>query len=181
MKINYVNNKKKITVIAVIGLLLVGVGVGYWHFVINTKPNVGSQTQVPTPPTSEQVKLRQQTESSEKQDYIESKDSPAETASPAPVPTSPDTISLSTKNTATNEVTIFTELAGYSGGVCKLDITNGTKTYSKTVAIIYQPDVSTCAGYTVPYDSLGSGEWHIRLTVTPTGGSPIVKEIVEKK
>lgn len=76
-----------------------------------------------------------------------------------------------TPSTSDSNVVITTKLVGYSDGTCKLDVTNGIKTTSQTVAVIYAPNYSTCAGFTIPKDTLGTGEWDITLTIISGGNT----------
>lgn len=68
-----------------------------------------------------------------------------------------------------SQVIVTTKLVGYSDGTCNLSITNGAKTFSQSATVIYQPQYSTCAGFTVPVEQLGTGGWTINLTVTSGG------------
>lgn len=107
-----------------------------------------------------------------KQDFIEK--------TPNPTPTIPpqntDAITL-TAAQESSSVTVLTKLAGFSGGTCDLSITNGGKTFSSTADVIYQPEFSSCAGFSIPVAELGAGQWSITLKATPTGGSVLAKTI----
>lgn len=73
-------------------------------------------------------------------------------------------------------VTITTKLTGYSDGECALDISSDGKSISKTAEIIYQPEFSTCAGFSVNTSELEKGTWNITLTVT-SGSSSTHREL----
>lgn len=79
-------------------------------------------------------------------------------------PTSSSGISL-TFETSDNTVIVHTALEGYSDGTCTLTITNGQHTYTNTAEVIFAPDYSICAGFTVPTEGLGNGMWQISLDV----------------
>lgn len=79
------------------------------------------------------------------------------------------TIELSAKQETNNTVTVFTKLHGYSDGSCQLTVTNGPQANSQTAPIMYQPEFSSCAGFSVPIDSVGKGSWSIKLTATSKG------------
>lgn len=72
---------------------------------------------------------------------------------------------------------ITTNLASVTAGTCKLVIKNGSQTYSETVDIIYAPEYSICAGFTVPKSKLGSGTWNIDLEVT--SGTQILTKTIQ--
>jgi len=73
-------------------------------------------------------------------------------------------------------LTILTKLYGYSDGQCSLTATNGTRTIKQTAAVIFQAEYSTCAGFSVNIDQLGTGTWNLTLTVT-SKGIPITKQL----
>lgn len=168
---------KKIVIITSASLLLLAAliaGLEYYG-VIDFIPNNG--------PTPLQQAQQKKTEQEQKKDFVEStdeqgrsKDQESESGTVSP-PTSPDSIELSAKKNSSSEVTIFTKLHGYSAGTCELSIRNSSKNYTKSAPIIYQETYSICAGFSVPTDQLGSGNWEITLRVTPTGSSPISKTI----
>jgi hypothetical protein len=70
-----------------------------------------------------------------------------------------------------SEVTIFTKLYNYSDGSCSISITNDTSTFTNNAEIIYQPEYSTCAGFSVPVSKLGSGTWNVTLVSTSTSNT----------
>jgi len=74
------------------------------------------------------------------------------------------------------QVIVNTELVGYSDGICTLTVTNSSKTDSQTANVIYAPDFSTCAGFTIPINNLGTGAWTIKLSVL-SGGSTTEKTV----
>lgn len=92
----------------------------------------------------------------------DTKGSSSDTPGTAPTPSD---ITVTAQESDGN-VTIMTQLIGYSGGTCKLTIANGSKTFSKSVDIIYQSQFSTCAGYSIPVSQLGAGDWSISITAT---------------
>lgn len=113
-------------------------------------------------------KKEAETNSTNKQDFIESNPKNTDTNSTIVEPTTDD-ISLSTRRETDGSVTILTELQNYSDGTCDLMIQNGTETYTKNASILYQPNFSTCAGFSVPENTVGFGTWQITLTVTSKG------------
>lgn len=96
---------------------------------------------------------------------------------PRPAPTSQQ-IELRAE-TAGQAVTVYTKLAHASSGTCSLRIRNGEREQQQTAAIIYQPEFSSCAGFSVPVAPLGQGQWQIELTVT-TDGATLTKTITHK-
>ena len=102
---------------------------------------------------------------------------PAGQQQPRPAPTSQQ-IELRAE-TAGQAVTVYTKLAHASSGTCSLRIRNGEREQQQTAAIIYQPEFSSCAGFSIPVAPLGQGQWQIELTVT-TDGTTLTKTITHK-
>jgi len=126
--------------------------------------------------TSSQIKEEQKTNTDQKDQFLDNaKDNPTPTE-PAKVPDSSDTITLTSSQDG-NSVTVLTKLSGqgYSSGTCELTVKANGKTNSQTADIIYQPEYSSCAGFTTPVDTLGKGVWEISLKVTPLNGTPLTK------
>ena len=99
-------------------------------------------------------------DNSKKQEFIEN--TPAATN---PEPISSDQITLTAEQSG-NKITVLTKLANLPGGVCKLTITNGNVSVLKQADVIYQPQFSSCAGFTIPIAEVGGGNWSIKLAVT---------------
>jgi len=76
-----------------------------------------------------------------------------------------------TPRTSGNSVIIGTKLVGYSDGTCTLTATNGSKTNTQTADVIYAPNYSTCAGFSIPKATLGPGTWNLTLSVSSGGNT----------
>ena len=112
------------------------------------------------------------------QDELNAKKTVVENTKPATTSPNADSpppqaqnIDLSAKRESNNSVTVFTKLTGVSNGTCSLSVQNGSSSYLNSADIIYQTEYSTCAGFSVPIEKLGSGTWNISLTVTSGGQS----------
>jgi cytoskeletal protein RodZ len=153
----YLKSPKKLWIGLVILLIIVGLLLWYNHN--NTDKNTTDTTQ-----TAAQ-KAEAQTEAQAKKDLIESSNQTTTppTSNP-PANTSTSITALSARQEDNGTVTIMTRLTSDTQGSCTLSITNGSRTYSKVVDIIYQPEFSTCAGFSVPINSLGFGNWNIALS-----------------
>ena len=44
---------------------------------------------------------------------------------------------------------------------------------TQTADVLFQPEFSTCAGFTVPSNQLVAGEWNVQLTITPPTGEAL--------
>ena len=98
----------------------------------------------------------------------------------SPDPVTSDQISLTAQVSGDN-VNILTKLANLPGGVCKLTISNGATTVSKQADVIYQPQFSSCAGFTVPIAEVGTGTWDVKLRVAYNATSLEKTIVIEVK
>lgn len=167
-----VNIKNRVLKYGIIILVVVGIAsaaAAYWLNNTGQTPSDG--------PTPAQKKEMQAVDNANKKDFAEKTKDTDNPGVTVPTPSSPDTIDLSASKTDTSTVTIFTKLKNYASGNCELTVTNGTRTYSATAQILYQPEYSSCAGFSIPVSELDAGTWTIKLIATPTGGTPITKTI----
>ena len=145
----------------------------------NTTPNIGKE------PTVEEKKSEKDTNQNNKETFLntpkDDSDNSVEKSKPAPVPTDNSSIELSTNKDGDNAVIIIKlKEHGYSQGKCSLTVTSNGKKNTQEAPIIYQPEYSTCAGFSVPISSVGNGQWNISISVTPLNGKPITKTIVKE-
>ena len=151
--------------------LLVGAGIIYW---LKVSSEQSASTNGPTPAEQKQM---QEVDNSAKKAFAEETKDTDNPGVVVPTPTTPDTIELSASKADTATVTVFTKLKNYASGNCELTVTNGARTHSATAQILYQPEYSSCAGFSVPLSELGAGTWTVKLVATPTGGSAVTKTI----
>ncbi len=156
----------KVILAVVVGLLVV-VGVYAYKNRYKEKPQTGSQYG----PTMEQQKQEADINAQAKKQAIENGNGSSQGTETPATPNSSANITLSAQKESNNTVTIFTKLAKISNGTCELAVTNGTKQTSQTAEVIYQSEYSSCAGFSVPVESIGLGIWTIKLTVTYGGQS----------
>ena len=64
-----------------------------------------------------------------------------------------------------NTVTVTTKLYKYSDGICNLAVTNGGRNITQSAPVIFQPEYSSCAGFSVNISTLGTGTWKVGLEV----------------
>lgn len=169
---------KKKFIIPIVIIVIITLGVGLFFSFENgliDKKQFGLQD------SSSEVRENPQAKKSNdqtKKEFIEKTDTI--NAAPAPVADSSDDITIVAEKRSGTEIVITTELKDFSAGTCKLSITNNGKTVTQAAEVIYQPEFSTCAGFSVPISSLGSGSWSITLLATPSGGDELSKNIVYK-
>jgi len=161
-------NKKILTIvgaavtIALLGTILELTNViNFYHRPQKTSP----QTQGPT---AEQKLEEAKLNADGKKELITQ---PAKGDDPNSLPSVPPTtsIELTAQQEPNNTVTVFTKLSGYSDGSCELTSSNGSKTNTQSAKVIYQAEFSSCAGFSVPIDTIGKGTWSLKLAVTANG------------
>lgn len=81
-----------------------------------------------------------------------------------------DSIVMSTEQQQ-GSLILFTKLYGYSDGVCTLRVTSSSYASEQSASVGYQPEYSTCAGFSISIDQHGTGIWQLELTVTSKGTS----------
>lgn len=135
--------------------------------------------QNPSGSTKEKAAEQKQAETQAKQSFLDKSSQTQTTESitqeqPAAAPSGSLELSASQSD---QSVTVLTKMQNVAGGTCKLTVSNGDKITSQTAQVIYQPEFSSCAGFSVPISAVGAGAWSINVEVTPTSGSAMQKTI----
>lgn len=125
-------------------------------------------------PSQTEIKAQEKAADDAKKEFIEQDE--ATSSEPGAPPTS-ESINLSAQQDSTSTVTVLTKLQGFPDGECSLLIQNGSKSTTKTAPIIYQPEFSSCAGFSINKSELGSGIWNITLTAKTSSSDPVSKSI----
>jgi hypothetical protein len=149
--------------VIVAGLIITGLFFGLRHST-NTAPKI---------PGSDVTKAQKKAAAEE---YLKEKRAVTETAPVQPALDSatgssqqPQTISVTAKRESKDSVTVISKLYNVSDGKCTLTINNGPNTYTDTADIIYQPEYSTCAGFSIPISKLGIGLWSVNVSYMSAG------------
>ena len=148
-----------VTYLVILVLLL---AVGYYIKNRNSTPTGNVPT---TPFDTSTPKQKQQDAAINASNKQQAVDKGAAQPTPAAMNNASQSIDLSGKQESNGTVTVFTKLYGYSDGSCSLTVTNGSATANQTATVIYAPDYSSCAGFSVPITGLGTGDWNISLKV----------------
>lgn len=102
-----------------------------------------------------------------KKDFIENTDDKGQPSDPGNDNTK---AALSfTLNSEGNNVIVKTQIPGLASGTCTLTIGD----YSETVNILYQPEFSTCEGFSVDMSSINPSD---TFTITATDGTTTLTE-----
>lgn len=175
MKRNTPKKHKNLLLVSVAILLLAGSAfLAYNYLQSRQKSSQPQQTNGVTPPTEQQKKQQAQVDAQQKEAYNDAQTNQAQ--QPAPTPSSSDSISMTALKDGAS-IIVQTKLKGFAAGTCDLTVTNGSQSYKANADIIYQPEYSTCAGFSVPVSAVGSGTWSILLKATPEGGAPLQRTI----
>lgn len=160
-----IKNKK----ILVVSLILLLSTIGFLFLWRNTNKEESVQLPTDTAAQTNEQKGKEDAINADKKKQTIEQDS----SSPSGGLTSNSSLSLSAKTETNGTVTVFTRLPAVPNGTCNLSVLNGTKTYSQEAEVIYQPEYSSCAGFSVPVSNLGQGNWNIKLSVTSNGNTVI--------
>lgn len=159
-------SKKKLVLVA--GLLILLAIIAYFFIARRENPSRGGNVS----PAQEQIKESSDIEANKKGNLSQtppdnqSSEKGNESHTTSPSNTLVGKIDISASQEDDGSVIVSTKLYNISSGTCSLVVSNGTKSWSKIVSVIYQPEFSTCAGFIVPTSSgLGPGSWSIVLDV----------------
>ncbi len=162
------------SVVLIIAALAILEKTGVTNFI---HANSNGSSEISGPSKAEEAQQTKDS-ASQKQQYLDgTKSDPVASGSNTSSASSATSLTLSASQD-NNTVTVLTKIQGVSEGTCSLTITNGTNVSSQTAQIIYQPEFSSCAGFSVITSTLGKGSWNISLSVNSAGGSTLTKSLV---
>lgn len=179
MKIIKKSSKKSYIILAIIAVLLIG-GFIAWKVsgIGNDRPSSENSSTTSNDSKENSTDSAEQTSrnAADKQNFLdsESKSEDSTATTPPPAPTN-DSISLAARSES-DTVIITTKLKSVSSGTCTITITGGAEPFSQTAEVIYTPEYSTCAGFSVKKSSVSAKIWNISLTVK-SGSSTVQKTI----
>jgi hypothetical protein len=151
-----------IILLLIVGFIGIYVGVlkkplfGWPQQYTETTDNIDSQE-----PTQEEKDTGNQSKS----DTIEKGQQPTATDPSSPIQI---TLTANSLNGDTYQIRYLLE-DGINGGVCKLTLTQGSKTVTQEANIQALASSSTCEGFNVSHDSLSPGQWNATLNVESNG------------
>lgn len=168
-------------------IVSIGTGVALYALQKHTSDNPVSHSDEHAKHTSDkQTEQLSQQQADQKKDYIDKAveaegehQNNSQNTSQQPTQGATPAISLSAQQSG-ESIIIYTQLDPVPSGTCKLTITNGSKTATRTADIIYQSQQSICAGFSIPKTELGTGTWTVSLAVqSPRGNAQktIQKEV----
>ena len=163
----------KVAFITLLAILLSVAAVATAMYYLNAPPTV---SQTSSKESQKEEKQQKAQSNSQKESFLDNEKNSETEAKPAEVPDSSSSISLTAKQAGSVVVTtVKLDGQGYSSGACELTTKYNGKINSQDAEIVYQPEYSTCSGFSTPVSVLGPGKWDITLTVTPLNGKAISK------
>jgi TPP-dependent trihydroxycyclohexane-1,2-dione (THcHDO) dehydratase len=117
---------------------------------------------------TKETKKQQEANDTGKKEFIEgtNKDGSAPKDNVETEPTKTDII-ITANNEQNGSITIISNLGSLPDGECNLTITHISESITKTAPVIYQPEYSSCAGFTISAtekSQLTVGTWTIVLS-----------------
>jgi hypothetical protein len=159
-----VKKRKLVIVTSVIVAALLLAGALFYKFYLQPS-SLSRQSNTPSQPTKEELKQQATEDAKNKATFLnqqrDNQDNPQPHQQPSPSSTD---ISL-TAQTVKDSVIVRVEVGNFSSGTCNLTVTNNDKSTSQSANILYQPQTSTCAGFSVPISKVGIGAWSITVKV----------------
>jgi hypothetical protein len=152
MKINKRKNHKKIFILGIPVLVLCALIAGWYFFYYTPTESSFRDGNIVNQATPAPNKLSDK-DAQAKKEFIEGDNETR--AEP-----SESKVDIFAVNDSDN-VIVSSKLYGFSDGECSMSVTNGSKSFNESAQIIYQPEYSTCAGFSIPKSELGSGTWTI--------------------
>lgn len=158
-----INSQSKNRFIIAATIILVGLGSLLAYSLTKnpketTAKDASSQGATSTP-SDDEIKA---IDATKKADYIDNQNNTPET----PLEDNESKVVISSQQESGGSVTIFSRLYGIQSGNCTVRITNGGNQTSQSAEVMYQPEYSTCSGFSIEKGSLGAGKWTIYLEVT---------------
>lgn len=141
----------------------VALGQSWWPFTIDRESDGGSVTSQSNNSTTQTT--QQQSDAEAKKEFINEQLNPSSTQS-TPV----GYASLSAYQQSDDTVIVTTKLSGVSDGTCSLKATRAEKSTAQQADVLYQPEYSMCAGFSIPTKTLGPGVWRLDLEVGTLDG-----------
>ena len=167
------SKQKPNKLLLVVPFLLVVVLVGSWFVMSRREETASTDTSSDQPTTEETINYEPPSEE-EKQETDENVDK-TKTAEPEPKPVTTNNGSVKVVKvwqTSGSDVVVQGSLSGSSWETCRVTFKKGDSTLAREAPVIYQPDYSTCEGFTIKgADFPSSGSWTVTLTGIRSDGS----------
>lgn len=168
-------NKKRTILIGVTLLVIASIGIAVWY---SMKNNNDASQQSGRGPTPQEQKQSDASDATQKQEFLDNEAKQQDSGDgndQKPEPPSSQDITLTARADG-DTVIVTTKLAAIASGTCTLTITGGTAPVTQQANVIYNPEYSTCAGFSVRKSAVNATSWNIALSVD-TGSGKIEKSI----
>lgn len=167
------SSSRKSLIISLLGVFLIIIG-AVAVYLLYYQPTKETQT-VSTPQTDTVTPKeddRSHQDSNNKQDFLDNQsNNNSDNTPPTNTGTPPTTTALSVSAKSTEDMVIITtNLSSTSSGTCKLTITGGPTSVTKSAQVIYSPEYSSCAGFSIAKSEVNASTWTIKLDVSSPAG-----------
>lgn len=147
------------------------------------KANVSDTTKSPSGaatsekgPTKDQAEEQARVDAQNKQDFLDNQAKQSSSSNDGSSSSTGGSASLTvTASQAGSSVTVLTQIKNVTAGNCSLVAVNGQKQTTQSAAVLFQPEFSSCAGFSIPTADLGAGNWNITVTVKSDLGDTLSK------
>lgn len=177
----HIKNKKILLLISAALIIVLSLFIMEQSQMINLFSSSQDSPHAQSGPTEDEKKLTNQADAEAKQNLIEKGGQSPSPPTTQPASSTNTALELSAQQEDNEKVTIFTKLINFYSGTCELTVTNGAKTHTQNARIYYQSEFSSCAGFSVPVNELGMGNWSIQLNVIANGNTMTKKIQFEVK
>lgn len=167
---NKKNSKKTILVIIAIIVLaaISGTATAYFVHKSNSSTSTGTNSENSSDNNTSGESSNPGLDPGSKEEFLDN-ESGNENSGATPPSFNSDNIIIESSQ-SNSSVTILAKMTGFTGsGTCTLKVTKGPATVSESAEIIYQPEYSTCAGFSIDKNRLSPGTWSLSLSVSVEG------------
>lgn len=175
---NKKSNKKFLLLVIAAGVILLVIGIGFFikskESAKATKPTISEQSEEINllPPTKEEIAAVDEAKINDGQTpsggSVPAKGNPPANNAPVSI--------VSAKQDGSGNLIVITELAGSSWKNCSLTVVNTERTFTINVSAFYQPQSSSCSGYSINKSELASGATTLSLKATKIDGTENLSE-----
>lgn len=160
----------KILVAGIIAAAFISAGLIYWfvygqHLASDQSLDSSSQG-----PTQEEREAEEKQAAEDKQEFLDNEASGNGTGETTTPNITDESLSFSVSQSDAS-VTVITKITDFSGtGTCTISLSKpGETTVTQSAEILYQPEFSSCAGFSIDKAQLSPGAWNITLTTNVNG------------
>lgn len=166
-------------VLIILAIVVLAIG-GYAVYRLLSSNQDGSSETTALDTPEQDSEQTQKMNNNQKKDFIENTQLPPQQDQPSAPTDKSSEISMQAEQQG-DTIVVTTRLPGFSDGVCTLTATNSSKQHEVSADIMYQPSYSSCMGFSIPKQTLGSGAWRLSLKATSVRATASSTATIEVK